>query len=82
MYTLLLKTMLIGALIGSPDMISGLAGILPAQSADAPSPGTTPDRPEPCYVVIAVDVSGSMESSDEPASVSGGGVKRSGMKGN
>ena len=67
MYTLLIKTMLIGTVI-----VSGLWGILPAQGAEAPSPGTGPDRPEPCYVVIAVDVSGGMESSDEPTSDFGG----------
>ncbi len=35
------------------------------------APQTCPDRPEPCYVVIAVDVSGSMESSDSAASSGG-----------
>ncbi len=59
MCTLLLKTMWIGALLS-------------AQSADAAGSGTVTDRPEPCYVAIAVDVSGSMESSDAPAADAGG----------
>ncbi len=55
MCTMLLKTMLIGA-------------VLSAQRAEAAGSGMIPDRPEPCYVVIAVDVSGNMDNSDAPAS--------------
>ncbi|MGE5293703.1 MAG: vWA domain-containing protein, partial [Solirubrobacterales bacterium] len=58
---MLLKTMLIVALMGS-------CGVVLAQTADARNAGDLRDRPQPCYVVIAVDVSGSMESSDPPES--------------
>ena len=59
MSALLLKTMLIGALLS-------------AQSADGAVSGTIPDRPEPCYVVIAIDVSGNMESGDAAVSDAAG----------
>ncbi|MEN6575621.1 MAG: vWA domain-containing protein [Phycisphaerales bacterium] len=51
---LLLKTMLIGALLS-------------AQSAEPAGSPRIPDRPEPCYVVVAIDISGNMESSDAAA---------------
>jgi hypothetical protein len=72
MCTLLLKTILIGTILGSPQVIGGISGGLSAQAADAQSPGTISERPEPCYVIIAVDVSGNMESSDAPVSDSTG----------
>ncbi len=61
MRTLPLKTMLIVALIGACGGVS-------AQTGQAEDSAVLSDRPEPCYVVIAVDVSGSMESSDSPES--------------
>jgi hypothetical protein len=57
MRTLLLKTMLIVGLIGA-------RGVVSAQTGEPQGSAALSDRPEPCYVVIAVDVSGSMESSD------------------
>ena len=41
-------------------ILIGVASVCAAQAVDAGSP----ERPEPCYVVVAVDVSGSMERSD------------------
>lgn len=51
MNTLLLNTLMIGTLLS-------------AQSADPAGSPTVADRPEPCYVVVAIDVSGDMEGSD------------------
>ena len=59
MCTALLKTMLIGALLA-------------AQGAETAGSGAVPDRPEPCYVVIAIDVSGNMENSDAAVADAGG----------
>jgi hypothetical protein len=64
MHTLLFRIVLIGALIG-------VSNVCAAQTADAQSPAAAVERPEPCYVVIAVDVSGSMERSDSAESGSG-----------
>jgi hypothetical protein len=58
MCTTLLNMVLIGALLS-------------AQGAEATDTATVPDRREPCYVVIAVDVSGNMESSDAPSDMGG-----------
>jgi hypothetical protein len=41
-----------------------IGALVAAQAAEGPGSATAPQRPEPCYVVIAVDVSGNMESSD------------------
>ena len=64
MHTLLFRIVLIGAMIG-------LSNVCAAQAADVQSPAAGVERPEPCYVVIAVDVSGSMERSDSAESGSG-----------
>lgn len=61
MRTLLLRTMLIVGWIGA-------CGVVSAQTSETQSSAVLSDRPEPCYVVIAVDVSGSMQSSDSPES--------------
>lgn len=67
MHTLLLRILWIGVWMG-------VCGVCTAQSAETQSPAAGAERPEPCYVVIAVDVSGSMESSDSPQS--DGGARR------
>ena len=41
-----------------------IGALVAAQAAEGPGSATAPQRPEPCYVVIAVDVSGNMEDSD------------------
>ncbi len=59
MYALLSAFMLIGILAS-------------AQGAETPVSEGMSGRPEPCYVVIAVDVSGGMESIDAPTSDAAG----------
>jgi hypothetical protein len=49
------------ALLGSVMWIGALVA---AQAADGPGSATAPQRREPCYIIIAVDVSGNMEGSD------------------
>jgi len=44
-----------------------IGALVAAQAAEGPGSAPAPQRPEPCYIVIAVDVSGSMESSDSGA---------------
>jgi hypothetical protein len=60
MYTLLISA------------ISLMGTLASAQPAGGPGSETITGRPEPCYVVIAVDVSGRMESADAPVSDTGG----------
>jgi len=72
MWTLLLKTILIGALLGASNAAGGVSGDLSAQTGGAQGSAAIADRPEPCYVVIAIDVSGSMERSDGAMPDSGG----------
>jgi hypothetical protein len=55
MNTLLFNVMWMGALVL-------------ASTAREPGAGTAAQPPQPCYVVVAVDVSGGMESSDSPLS--------------
>jgi hypothetical protein len=53
------------ALLGSVMWVGALVA---AQAAEGSGSATAPQRPEPCYVVIAVDVSGNMEGSDNVSS--------------
>jgi hypothetical protein len=64
MHMQLFRMVVIGILIGVSSVCS-------AQAAEAQSPAAGSERPEPCYVVVAVDVSGSMERSDSAQSDSG-----------
>lgn len=48
--------------------ISLMGALASAQAADAQGSKTVSGRPEPCYVVVAVDVSGAMENTDPPTS--------------
>ncbi len=57
------------ALLGSVMWIGALVS---AQAAEGPGSAPAPQRPEPCYVVIAVDVSGNMEGSDNLSAGSAG----------